>query len=282
MQSANFLVTGLWSQLCIKEAAGLCEANEVTNTKKHNFTNIDPTSEWKVRKDATFFAYCDNETVHGFEWNNFPQHMIPKGQLVCCDMSSNFASRRVDWSKYDVVYLGAQKNIGPSGLTIVIARHSVIDRKPRGDIICTNNWQLARASPNMYHNTPCNYAIYVAGLNIAHMLAEGGIDRQAKKAQVRSSMVYSVIDGSDGFYVNKISKDFRSRMNIVFRVCNDAALEKDFLTQAHSRGLVELAGHPALGGIRASLYNAMPIEGAEALCKFMREFQAKHSGRPRL
>jgi phosphoserine aminotransferase len=103
--------------------------------------------------------------------------VIPKGQLVCCDMSSNFASRRVNWSQYDVVYLGAQKNVGPSGLTIVIARHSVIDRKPRSDIICTSNWSLARKAPNQYHNTPCNYAIYVAGLNIAYMIEEGGIDK---------------------------------------------------------------------------------------------------------
>jgi phosphoserine aminotransferase len=107
VQAANFLTTGLWSQLCINEATGLCAANEVSNTKKHNFVDLDPTSEWKIRKDATFFAYCDNETVHGFEWNNFPREVIPKGQLVCCDMSSNFASRRVNWPQYDVVYLGA-------------------------------------------------------------------------------------------------------------------------------------------------------------------------------
>jgi phosphoserine aminotransferase len=126
----------------------MCEANEITTTKKNNYTNVDPTSEWKIRQDATFFHYCDNETVHGFEWNNFPQHVIPKGQFVCCDMISNFASRPVDWSKFDVVYLGAQKNVGPSGLTIVIARHSVIDRKPRSDIICTSNWGLFRGAPN--------------------------------------------------------------------------------------------------------------------------------------
>lgn len=177
-QTANFLTTGIWSQLCINECKRLCDANEVATTKVHNFNNLDDVKDWKIKQDATFFAFCDNETVHGFEWaeSSFPFHVIPKGQFVCCDMSSNFASRKVDWSKYDMVYLGAQKNIGPSGLTVVIVRHALMDRQPRADIICTSNWALARKAPNMYHNTPCNFAIYMAGLNIAHMIKEGGIE----------------------------------------------------------------------------------------------------------
>ena len=193
--------------------------------------------------------------------------------LVVCDMSSNFASRPVNWENYDVVYLGAQKNLGPSGLTVVIVRDSVLERPPRKDMISTNNWALYKKAPNMYMNTPCNFAIYITGLNLAHMLKVGGIAKMTELAEIRSKMLYDYIDSSDGYYTNIVNKSYRSRMNIPFRICDDAELEAKFLAEAKTHGMIELKGHVALGGIRASLYNAMPVEGVETLIKLMKSFK---------
>lgn len=251
----------------------MCEVNEVSNNKKHGFNDIDDVSKWNIRKDATFFHFCDNETVHGFEWNDFPWHVIPKGMIVVADMSSNFATRPVDWTKFDVVYLGAQKNIGPSGVCFVIVRKDLLKRKPRDDIIYTSNWSLFNSSPNGYFNTPSTYPIYMAGLNIKHMIKMGGIKKMEENCAIRSKMLYDLLDSSEGFYKNTINKRFRSRTNIIFRINNSKELEQKFIKEAWDHGLVELGGHPAAGGgIRVSMYNAMPFEGCEKLCKFMKEF----------
>lgn len=262
----------------------MCEANEVANNKKHGFNDIDDVEKWNIRKDATFFHFCDNETVHGFEWNDFPWHVIPKGMLVVADMSSNFCTRAVDWPKYDVVYLGAQKNVGPSGVTFVIVKKTVLAKKPRSDIIYTSNWGLFNSAPNGYFNTPATWPIYMSGLNIAHMIKNGGIPKMAENASIRSKMIYDLLDGSDGFYKNSINKRFRSRTNIIFRVSGgDKELEQKFLKESWALGLVELSGHPAAGGgIRVSMYNAMPIEGAVKLAAFMKDFHAKNSGKAKL
>lgn len=155
-------------------------------------------------------------------------------------------------------------------------------RTPRSDIIYTSNWGLFNKSPNQYFNTPCTWAIYVAGLNIAHMIKEGGIKQMEANAVARSKMIYDIIDSSEGFFINKTNKKYRSRTNVVFRINMDKALETKFINEAEAQGLVELAAHPSTGGVRASMYNAMKIEGAVALANFMKEFHAKNGGKAKL
>lgn len=172
--------------------------------------------------------------------------------------------------------------MGPSGVCFVIVRKDLMNKTPRSDIIYTSNWGLFNKSPNMYFNTPCTWAIYVSGLNIANMIKEGGLKQMEANAVARSSMIYNIIDSSEGFYINKTNKKYRSRTNVVFRINMDKALETKFVNEAATQGLVELAAHPATGGIRASMYNAMKLEGAEALAKFMKEFKAKNGGKAKL
>ena len=214
--SANYLTTGTWSESAVKEAKKYCNAHEVANNVKDKYAFIKPAEEWNIKPDATYFHFCDNETIQGFEFTDFPFHVIPEKQLVVCDMSSNFCSKKINWSKYDVVYAGAQKNVGPAGVCIVIVKNEVLKRTARKDIPLTSDWALFSKAANTFHNTPCCWSIYMCGLNIAHMIEEGGIEKMAEKAAKRSSMLYDYIDNSEGFYSNGINKEFRSKMNIPF------------------------------------------------------------------
>lgn len=187
-------------------------------------------------------------------------------------MSSNFASRPVDWSKYGVVYAGAQKNVGPAGVCIAVIRKDLIGKfKYNGPLLC--DWDSFNKAANTFHNTPCCWSIYVCGLNIDYMLKQGGLPAMQELANKRSSMLYDYIDNSDGYYSNAIQKRWRSRMNIPFRVCKDADLEAKFVKDAAAAGFLDLAGHRSVGGCRASIYNAMPIEGVQALIDFMKHFK---------
>jgi len=187
-------------------------------------------------------------------------------------MSSNFASRPVDWSRFGVVYAGAQKNVGPAGVCITIIRKDLIGKfKNNMPLLC--DWDLFNKAANTFHNTPCCWSIYVCGLNIDYMLKLGGIPAMQELAAKRSSMLYDYIDNSDGYYSNAIQKRWRSRMNIPFRVCCNADLETKFVKDAAAKGFLDLAGHRSVGGCRASIYNAMPIEGVQALIDFMKAFK---------
>jgi len=192
-------------------------------------------------------------------------------------MSSNFCSKPIDWSKYDVVYAGAQKNVGPAGVTFVILKNAILKRKAVKDIPLTSDWVLFSKAANTFHNTPTCWSIYMAGLNLEYMLEIGGLPKLQELAEARSKMLYNYIDNSDGFYSNNVKPEFRSRMNIPFRVKSDEELEKKFLAQATAAGLLDLAGHRSVGGCRASLYNAMTIEGVEALVAFMKTFKEANS-----
>lgn len=196
---------------------------------------------------------------------------------MVCDMSSNFCSKPIDWSKYDVVYAGAQKNVGPAGVCIVIVKNSILKLKAKKDAPLVNDWQLFSKAANTFHNTPCCWSIYMAGLNIEYMLELGGLPYLQELAAKRSSMLYNYIDNSEGFYSNGVQPQYRSRMNIPFRVKSDEELEKKFLAQATAAGLLDLAGHRSVGGCRASLYNAMTVEGVEALIAFMQKFKEENS-----
>jgi len=190
---------------------------------------------------------------------------------LVCDMSSNFCSREVDWEKYGVVYAGAQKNVGPSGVTIVVIREDLIG-KQRADTPILCDWEAFAKAPTQLYNTPACYPIYVCGLNIAHM-KKNGLQYYKEMAHKKSSLLYDYIDNSDGYYSNPVDKPYRSRMNIPFRVKCNEELENKFLKEAEKEGLIELKGHRSVGGCRASIYNAMPIEGVEKLVSFMKQFR---------
>lgn len=192
-------------------------------------------------------------------------------------MSSNFCSKKVEWEKYDVVYAGAQKNVGPAGVCIVVMKNSVLKRKSVKDIPLTSDWALFSKAANTFHNTPCCWSIYMAGLNIEYMLEIGGLAKMEEMAATRSSMLYNYIDNSDGFYSNGVKHEYRSRMNIPFRVKVDDELEKKFIAEATKENLYDLSGHRSVGGCRASLYNAMTVEGVEALIAFMKKFKVANS-----
>lgn len=192
-------------------------------------------------------------------------------------MSSNFCSKKVEWEKYDVVYAGAQKNVGPAGVCIVVMKNSVLKRKSVKDIPLTSDWALFSKAANTFHNTPCCWSIYMAGLNIEYMLEIGGLAKMEEMAATRSSMLYNYIDNSDGFYSNGVKHEYRSRMNIPFRVKVDDELEKKFIAEATKENLYDLSGHRSVGGCRASLYNAMTVEGVEALIAFMKKFKTANS-----
>ena len=196
---------------------------------------------------------------------------------MVCDMSSNFCSKNIEWEKYDVIYAGAQKNVGPAGVCIVILKTALLSKKAKKDAPLVNDWQLFSKAANTFHNTPCCWSIYMAGLNIEYMLEQGGLPHYIDLAAKRSSMLYNYIDNSEGFYSNGVLPQYRSRMNIPFRVKSDEELEKKFLAEAPKAGLIDLAGHRSVGGCRASLYNAMTIEGVEALIAFMQKFKSENS-----
>lgn len=181
-------------------------------------------------------------------------------------------SKTIDWSKYGVVYGGAQKNMGPAGVTIVIVRDDVI-RGHRSDTPLLCDWELFSKSQNMFFNTPSTWPIYMCGLNVAYMLEHGGIPAMQALAAERSALLYDYIDSSQGYFINNVDSKYRSRINLPFRVCNDKQLEAKFIAEATAVGLIELKGHSAVGGIRASLYNAMPVEGVKALITFMSLFK---------
>jgi phosphoserine aminotransferase len=186
-------------------------------------------------------------------------------------MSSNFCSKRVDWSKYAVVYAGAHKNVGPSGVCILVVREDVLG-KERPDTPYIANWKSIAEAPTQFLNTPCNWGVYVCGLNLA-MMREQGIDNIQELAKLKANMFYDYMDKSEGYYTTAVDKNFRSRMNIPFRVKNDAEFEKKFSEEAAKEDMINLEGHVVVGACRASFYNAMPVEGVQKLIDFMAKFK---------
>lgn len=235
-----------------------------------NYSKVPDFSTWDVADDAAYFHICDNETVNGVELNDLPFDQL-LDQTIVADMSSNFCSRPIDWSKYGVVYAGAQKNVGPCGLTFVIVREDLIgNAMSHTPSVC--DWgQYVKSSIQIF-NTPCIWSIYVSGLNLEYM-AEKGIEKIEEESRQKSNLLYDYIDSTDGYYINTVDKSCRSRTNIPIRIKNDADLESKFIVEAEERGFLQLNGHKLVGGVRVSLYNAMPIEGVEALVAFMKRFR---------
>lgn len=265
-QTVDFVQTGSWSKKAIAEASKFCNVNIVADSSDQNFTYVPAEDGWQRSNDAAYLHYCANETIAGVE---FP--FIPKSgdTPLVCDMSSTILSRPVDVSRFGVIYAGAQKNIGPAGVTLVIVRKDLLG-KARAETPSLLNYAVYDKSDSM-SNTPPVFTWYVAGIVFEHLLAQGGLDTVALLNERKASKLYTAIDGSD-FYRNPVRKDCRSWMNVPF-ILADSALDDAFLEQAGDAGLANLKGHRSVGGMRASIYNAMPEAGVDALIEFMHEFE---------
>jgi phosphoserine aminotransferase len=264
--SADYVDTGIWSQKAIAEAKKFCHVNEVASSADKNFTYVPAFDTWKLDKKAAYVHYCPNETIGGVEFNWTPN--VGDVPLVA-DMSSNILSRPVDVWKYGLIYAGAQKNIGPAGLTLVIVRDDLVGHAdPR---LPTMLDYKTHADADSMYNTPPTYSIYMAGLVFQWLKKNGGIGAMERANIEKADLLYAAIDGSNGFYSCPVNRPDRSRMNVPFVTC-DAATDAEFIKQAEARGMLQLKGHKLAGGMRASIYNAMPLAGVQALAGFMGEF----------
>ncbi len=264
--SADYFNTGAWSKKAIAEAKRYCDVNIVASAEAENFTTVPDRSVWQLNKDAAFVHYTPNETIGGVEFDSIPE----TGDVpLIADMSSTILSRPVDVNRFGIIYAGAQKNIGPAGLTIAIVREDLI-----GDVVAGTpamfDYSLHAKNGSMY-NTPPTYAWYLAGLVFEWLLEQGGLEAIEKINRRKAGKLYQAIDDST-FYANPVEPRYRSWMNVPFTLA-DATLDKLFLEQAEKEKLCTLKGHRSVGGMRASIYNAMPESGVDALIAFMQEFE---------
>lgn len=265
---ADFLVTGAWSEKSFKEADKYGVAHLVASSAAEKFNTIPLRSNWRLSDDAAYVHYCANETIGGVEFPDVPD---VGGTTLVADISSNILSKEMDVTKCGVWFGGAQKNIGPSGVTIVIVRKDLMGHSMR---ITPSIWDWAKQSANQSMlNTPPTFAIYMAGLGFKWLLRQGGVKAIEKRNQEKADLLYQFIDQSS-LYENRVTKAYRSRMNVTFFL-KDENLNAEFLAQSNAAGLVALRGHKAAGGMRASIYNAMPFEGVKALVEFMRDFERR-------
>jgi len=265
----DFVQTGSWSSKSIKEAARYAKVNVAASGEASGFTAVPPQETWKLSDDAAYLHVCTNETIDGVEFNFVPT--VQGDTPLVADMSSHILSRVIDVSKYGVVFAGAQKNIGPAGLTLLIVREDLLDCALP---ICPGvfNWRAVADADSML-NTPPTYAIYIAGLVFAHLKRLGGVAAMEQRNIEKARLLYAALDADD-FYRNRVAPEARSRMNIPFYL-RDESLNDQFLAGAKARGLLQLKGHKSVGGMRASIYNAMPIEGVHALVDYLNEFAGR-------
>jgi phosphoserine aminotransferase len=265
----DFINTGSWSSKSIKEAKKYCTVNVAASSEDQKFSAIPARDTWKLSKDAAYVHICTNETIDGVEFQYAPE--VGDVPLVA-DMSSHILSRVIDVSKYGVIFGGAQKNIGPAGLTLVIVRADLIGHALS---ICPSafDWKLVAENDSMY-NTPPTYGIYIAGLVFQWLKRQGGVAAMEQRNMAKASLLYDYLDSTD-FYRNNIAKDCRSRMNVPFFL-QDESLNDAFLAGAKERSLLQLKGHKSVGGMRSSIYNAMPMEGVRTLVDYLKEFEKKH------
>ncbi len=271
--TADFVVTGGWSDKSQREAQKYCVAHIAASSQADGFTLLPKPPSWKLSPDASYVHICSNETIHGVEFHELPDlKALGSNAPLVIDFSSHVASRAMDWSRVGLAFGGAQKNLGPAGLTVVVVREDLLDHALP---VCPSafNYRTVADNQSMF-NTPPTYAIYMASLVFAWLKRQGGIKAMEERNKVKAGLLYDVIDKS-GLYYNKVSKNCRSRMNVPFYL-RDENLNKAFLTGARDHDLLQLKGHKSVGGMRASLYNAMPIEGVQALVAYMREFERTH------
>jgi phosphoserine aminotransferase len=267
--AADYVNTGEWSKKSIKEAKKYCTVNIAASAEDRNFTYVPGREAWKLDAAAAYVHVCTNETIGGVEYQWTPDTgAVP----LVADMSSHILSRTIDVAKYGVIYGGAQKNAGPAGLTLVIVRDDLLDRA-LPITPSAFHWKEQAANDSMV-NTPPTYAIYVAGLVFEWLLAQGGVAAIEARNIAKAKLLYDCLDRSE-FYLSPVRKEDRSRMNVPFKL-RDASLDEAFLQGAKERGMVQLKGHRAVGGMRASIYNAMPIEGVQTLVSYLEDFERRH------
>jgi phosphoserine aminotransferase len=263
---ADYVVTGEWSKKAVKEAKSYCDVAIAASSEDRNFTYAP--KKLSARKDAAYVHYCSNETIGGVEYHEVPKTELP----LVADASSHFLSRPLDVSKFGLIYAGAQKNAGPAGLTFVIVREDLIGQAAKGTP-AVMDYKLQADADSML-NTPATYSMYIAGLVFKWLKQQGGLVAMEQKNIQKAKLLYDYLDQSK-FFRNPVAKEDRSRMNVPFTL-KDKSLDEAFLKGAAERSLVQLKGHRSVGGMRASIYNAMPIEGVQRLVEYMREFEQKH------
>jgi phosphoserine aminotransferase len=268
--SADYIVTGTWSKKAFKESQKLGTAKAAANLEADNFNHLPTQAQLKLDPQAAYLHFTSNETIHGVEYVAEP--VPPAGVPLICDASSDFISRPIDISKYAMMYAGAQKNAGPAGVVIAIVRDDLLARVP-ANLPNLLDYKIL-AEENSLLNTPPCWSIYIVGLVLKWVKGLGGLEGISKRNQSKAGLVYKAIDESGGFYRGHARSD-RSVMNIPFRLPSEA-LEEQFAGESKKAGLIGLKGHRSVGGMRASLYNALSLEAASELVKFMKEFQLKN------
>ncbi len=268
-KTANYVLTGAWSKKAIKEAKKYCGVNIAASSESDNFTSIPDFNSWQIDQQAGYLHYTPNETIHGVEFHQVPE--VTDLPLVV-DMSSNILSKPLDINQYGLIYAGSQKNMGPAGVTVVIVREDLVGN---ADAATPSVFDYAeQSSSDSMLNTPATYNWYLVGLVLQWLKKQGGLAAIEKINIRKSNKLYQFIDESS-LYSNPVDKACRSRMNIPF-ILKDSALDSEFLQQAQANGLEALKGHRSVGGMRASIYNAMPEQGVDALIHFMAEFERTH------
>ncbi len=266
--TADYLVTGSWGKKAVKEAGKYLDANVAADAGETGYTSIPEPASWRTTPDAAYLHYTPNETIGGVEFHQVPDVAAP----LVADMSSTILSRPLDVSRFGVIYAGAQKNIGPAGLTVVIVRRDLLDRARPETPLVVDYRAMAEAGSML--NTPPTFAWYLAGLVFEWLKGQGGLAAVGRLNERKKNKLYAAIDGSD-FYANPVDPACRSWMNVPFTLA-DPALDARFLAQSAEAGLAALKGHRSVGGMRASIYNAMPEEGVDALIDFMADFERRN------
>jgi phosphoserine aminotransferase len=269
-QPADYVVTGHWGRTALKQAGPYVATHVAASGEAGGYRDIPARDGWELAADAAYVHITANETIHGVEFADAPD---VGGLPLVADFSSSIASRPLDLARYGAIYAGAQKNLGPVGITVVILRRDLLERagQPRADIL---DWRSHAAKDSML-NTPPTWNWYLLGLTVRWMLDEGGVEEFGRRNARKSALLYATIDESEGFYRNEVDPAARSRMNVPFFL-RDEALDSQFLSGAREAGLIGLKGHRALGGMRASIYNAMPEAGVRALAGYMRDFARRN------
>ena len=269
-QAADYVVSGHWGKTAIRQATPYVAVNVAASSQDDGFRTLPPRAQWRLSAGAAYVHITANETIQGVEYHEAPEvGDVP----LFADFSSSIASGPLDVARYAMIYAGAQKNLGPVGISVAIVRRDLLQRdgQPRADIF---DYRSHAARDSML-NTPPTWNWYLLGLTVRWMLEQGGVEEFARRNAGKSALLYAAIDASDGFYRNEVEASARSRMNVPF-FTRAPELDALFVSEAKAAGMIGLKGHKAVGGLRASLYNAMPVEGVRALVGFMREFQRKH------
>ncbi|KAM7261159.1 hypothetical protein ACFE04_026634 [Oxalis oulophora] len=269
----DYVVTGSWGDKAFKEAQKYCKPKLIWSGKSDKYTKVPVFNDLGQSSDAKYLHICANETIHGVEFKDYPTVNNANGILVA-DMSSNFCSKPVDVTKFGVIYAGAQKNVGPSGVTIVIVRKDLIGNAQESTPVMLD-YKIHDENNSLYNTPPC-YCIYMCGLVFEHLLELGGLTAVEKMNEHKAGILYNAIDGSKGFYKCPVEKSVRSLMNVPFTL-EKSELEAEFIKEAAKEKMVQLKGHRSVGGMRASIYNAMSLAGVEKLVAFMKDFQAKNA-----